>query len=217
MKKKAIVAVVALVLVLCCAMGGTLAWLVDSTTEVKNTFTYGDINISLWEHKLNNDGLTLSDEGFTGAEQTGFKMIPGNTIDKDPTVTVKANSEASWLFVKVEKSNNFDSFMKYAVDSDWTLLDTRDDGLTSVYYYNGTDLNALLKEDKSFNILGTGSYDNYTWQENEVFVLPTVKKDDLKGLTDETLPTLKFTAYAVQRDTNITTAVQAWDIAKGNN
>ena len=66
-------------------------------------------------------------------------------------------------------------------------------------------------------MVGTGSYDNYTWQENEVFVLPTVKKDDLKGLTDETLPTLKFTAYAVQRDTNITTAVQAWDIAKGNN
>lgn len=200
MKKKAIVAVVALVLVLCCAMGGTLAWLVDSTTEVKNTFTYGDINIGLSE----SDDLDL-------------KMIPGNSIKKDPVVTVKEGSEASWLFVKVEKSNNFDSFMKYAVDSDWTLLDTSDDGLTSVYYYNGTDLNALLQEDKSFNILGTGSYDNYTWQENEVFVMPTVKKDDLKGLTDETLPTLTFTAYAVQRDTNITTAVQAWDIAMGNN
>ena len=200
MKKKAIVTVVALVLVLCCAMGGTLAWLVDSTTEVKNTFTYGDINIGLSE----SDDLDL-------------KMIPGNSIKKDPVVTVKEGSEASWLFVKVEKSNNFDSFMKYAVDSDWTLLDTSDDGLTSVYYYNGTDLNALLQEDKSFNILGTGSYDNYTWQENEVFVMPTVKKDDLKGLTDETLPTLTFTAYAVQRDTNITTAVQAWDIAMGNN
>jgi len=200
MKKKAIVAVVALVLVLCCAMGGTLAWLVAKTDPVVNTFTYGDINIDLSE-----------------SENLNLKMIPGNKIEKDPTVTVKANSEASWLFVKVEKSNNFDSFMKCAVDSDWTLLDTSDDGLTSVYYYNGTDLNALLQEDKSFNILGTGSYDNYTWQENEVFVLPTVKKDDLKGLTDETLPTLTFTAYAVQRDTNITTAVQAWDIAKGNN
>lgn len=200
MKKKAIVTVVALVLVLCCAMGGTLAWLVAKTDPVVNTFTYGDINIGLSE----SDDLDL-------------KMIPGNSIKKDPVVTVKEGSEASWLFVKVEKSNNFDSFMKYAVDSDWTLLDTSDDGLTSVYYYNGTDLNALLQEDKSFNILGTGSYDNYTWQENEVFVLPTVKKDDLKGLTDETLPTLTFTAYAVQRDTNITTAVQAWDIAMGNN
>ena len=200
MKKKAIVTVVALVLVLCCAMGGTLAWLVAKTDPVVNTFTYGDINIGLSE----SDDLDL-------------KMIPGNSIKKDPVVTVKEGSEASQLFVKVEKSNNFDSFMKYAVDSDWTLLDTSDDGLTSVYYYNGTDLNALLQEDKSFNILGTGSYDNYTWQENEVFVLPTVKKDDLKGLTDETLPTLTFTAYAVQRDTNITTAVQAWDIAMGNN
>ena len=137
MKKKAIVAVVALVLVLCCAMGGTLAWLVDSTTEVKNTFTYGDINISLWEHELNEDGLTLSTDVFTGEEQTGFKMIPGNKIEKDPTVTVKADSEASWLFVKIVESDNFDSFMEYSIATGWTALnDANADGVADdgIYY-----------------------------------------------------------------------------------
>ena len=205
MKKKAIVAVVALVLVLCCAMGGTLAWLVDSTTEVKNTFTYGDINISLWEHKLNEDGLTLSTDVFTGAEQTGFKMIPGNNIKKDPTVTVKADSEASWLFVKIVESDNFDDFMTYGVASGWTQLtvDAEGNAITDLVYYR--EVNATTA-DTDFAVLAN----------NSVSVKETVKKDMLKDGVF-VAPTLSFTAYAVQRDTNITTAAQAWDIAMGNN
>lgn len=203
MKKKAIVAVVALVLVLCCAMGGTLAWLVDSTTEVKNTFTYGDINISLWEHKLNEDGLTLSTDVFTGAEQTGFKMIPGNNIKKDPTVTVKADSEASWLFVKIEESENFDDFMTYDIADGWTQLtvDAKGNEITDLIYYREV---AATTADTNFAVLANDS----------VSVKDTVKKDMLKEDVF-VAPTLSFTAYAVQRDANITTAAQAWNIAMG--
>jgi hypothetical protein len=209
MKKKAIVAVVALVLVLCCAMGGTLAWLVDSTTEVKNTFTYGDINISLWEHELNEDGLTLSEDVFTGAVQTGFKMIPGNKIEKHPTVTVKANSEACWLFVKVEKSSNFDTFMTCSVntaENEWNELSSAASGNYKVYYREV----AATTVDTNFAVLAN----------NSVSVKETVTKDKLNALdanSANNYPTLTFTAYAVQRDTNITTAAQAWDIAMGNN
>jgi len=203
MKKKAIVAVVAIVLVLCCAMGGTLAWLVDSTTEVKNTFTYGDINISLWEHELNEDGLTLSTDVFTGEEQTGFKMIPGNKIEKDPTVTVKANSEACWLFVKIVESDNFDDFMTYGVASGWTQLtvDAEGNAITDLIYYREV---AATTADTDFAVLANDS----------VSVKDTVKKDMLKDGVF-VAPTLSFTAYAVQRDTNITTAAQAWNIAMG--
>ena len=203
MKKKAIIAVVALVLVLCCAMGGTLAWLVDSTTEVKNTFTYGDINISLWEHELNDDGLTLSTDVFTGAEQTGFKMIPGNKIEKDPTVTVKADSEASWLFVKVVESDNFDDFMTYGVASGWTQLtvDAEGNAITDLIYYREV---AATTADTDFAVLANDS----------VSVKDTVTKDMLKDGVF-VAPTLSFTAYAVQRDANITTAAQAWNIAMG--
>lgn len=209
MKKKAIVAVVALVLVLCCAMGGTLAWLVDSTTEVKNTFTYGDINISLWEHKLNEDGLTLSEDVFTGAEQTGFKMIPGNKIKKDPTVTVEADSEASWLFVKIEESENFDDFMTYSIAGGWTRLteDTKGNAISDLIYWREVDVS---NEQQAFEVL----------EDNEVSVLGTVTKDNLNALDANdanNYPTLTFTAYAVQRDTNIATAAQAWDTAMGNN
>lgn len=203
MKKKAIVAVVALVLVLCCAMGGTLAWLVDSTTEVKNTFTYGDINISLWEHELNEDGLTLSADVFTGEEQTGFKMIPGNKIEKDPTVTVKADSEASWLFVKIVESDNFDDFMTYGVASGWTQLtvDAEGNAITDLIYYREV---AATTADTDFAVLANDS----------VSVNDTVTKDMLKDGVF-VAPTLSFTAYAVQRDANITTAAQAWNIAMG--
>lgn len=203
MKKKAIVAVVALVLVLCCAMGGTLAWLVDSTTEIKNTFTYGDINISLWEHELNEDGLTLSTDVFTGEEQTGFKMIPGNKIEKDPTVTVKADSEASWLFIKIVESNNFDDFMTYGVASGWTQLtvDAEGNAITDLIYYREV---AATTADTDFAVLANDS----------VSVKDTVKKDMLKDGVF-VAPTLSFTAYAVQRDANITTAAQAWNIAIG--
>ncbi len=210
MKKKVAMVVIALVLTLCFAVGGTLAWLVDATGPVKNTFTYGDINIDLWEHELNEDGLTLGSAKVY--EESGFKMIPGNTIEKDPTVTVEKDSEACWLFVKVEKSENFDTFMTYAIATGWTALDG-EDGV----YYREVD---ATEEDTDFNLLGAGSVsvgdDTYTWAEKEVFVLPTVEKTDLSALTADTYPTLTFTAYAVQRDGNITTAADAWEIAQGN-
>ena len=191
MKRKAIVAVVALVLVLCCAMGGTLAWLKTETTPVLNTFTYGDINIGLSE----SDDLDL-------------KMIPGNSIKKDPVVTVKKGSEACWLFVKVEKSSNFDNFMTYDIDTKWTELDAVNH--PGVYYYNENELDSLLPEDKEFYVL----------KDNKVTVLREVTKGDfaafdkdqngtLSEIEKEALPTLTFTAYAVQKD-GFNTAALAW-------
>ena len=191
MKKKIAIAVTALTLVASFVVGGSLAWLVDTTDGVTNTFTFGDINIELWEHVLNSDGLTLSDTE-TSEDQSGFKMIPGNTIEKDPTITVKEDSEACWLFVKIVKSPNFDSFMTYELDSIWTNLETSDDGLTSVYYYNGTDLNSILSADKDFNILAN----------KKVTVNGSVTKETLTADTFKS-PTLTFTAYAVQRDADI--------------
>ena len=112
MKKKTLALVLALTLLVAGVVGGTLAWLTDRTAEVKNTFTVGDINIGLTE------------------TTTDYKMVPGNTIAKDPTVTVKANSEACWLFVKVTKSENLDTFITYAIAEGWTALP----GVDGVYY-----------------------------------------------------------------------------------
>lgn len=172
--KKKVLSIVAVVLVLCCAIGGTLAWLTDKTASVKNTFTVGDINIDLTESKNLN-----------------LKMVPGNTISKDPKVTVKANSEACWLFVKVEKSSNFDSFMTYAMADGWTALP----GVTGVYYREVAATTAAT----DFSVL----------KDNSVLVKDSVTKTMLNGLGETTFPTLTFTAYAVQKD-NVADAATAW-------
>jgi uncharacterized Zn ribbon protein len=170
MKKKATIAVTALLLVLCFAIGGTLAWLVDESDKVVNTFTYGDINIGLSE--------TTGDE---------YKMIPGNDITKDPKVTVEANSEACWLFVKVEKSDNYADYLaNYTIADGWNELD----GVAGVYY---REVNAdTAKDGTSYKVL----------KGDKVTVLDSVKKSDMEAIKNGTVakPTLTFTAYAVQLD-----------------
>lgn len=174
MKKKVIVSVLALALVLCLSIGGTLAWLSATTAPVENTFTYGDINITLTETTGNT-----------------YKMIPGTPITKDPKVTVKADSEACWLFVKIEKSANFDSFMSYDVADGWTKLDVADG-----VYYREVSTNTA---DQDFAVL----------KDNKITVPDTVTKEDLKNASGLTLT---FTAYAVQKD-NVVNAMVAWAIA----
>lgn len=205
MKKKAIVAVVALVLVLCCAMGGTLAWLVAKTDPVVNTFTYGDINIDLSE----SDDLDL-------------KMIPGNSIKKDPVVTVKEGSEACWLFVEVKESENFDTFMTYAIAEGWTFFNTTvtGDGIDTAtndeyVIYREVDA-ATAKTGTSYQVLAgkDGYQDGYVTVNDEVTkgMLNALDKDaDGSAKAEKTYPTLTFTAYAVQKD-NLTLK-QAYDQA----
>ena len=177
MKKKLTVSLAVLALVACMAAGATLAWLTAKTSSVTNTFTYGDINIELKE--------------TTGES---YKMVPGNKITKDPKVTVKANSEACWLFVKVEKSDNFDDFMTYGIADGWTALA----GVDGVYYREVTS--------------STTDTEYYVLSGNLVTVKDSVTKEDFAGLKG-TMPTLTFTAYACQKD-NVSTATQAWNLVK---
>lgn len=126
---RAFIALLALVLVIGCVAGGTVAWLVATSDTVTNTFTYGDINITL-------------------AETTGedYKIIPGKDIPKDPKVTVTAGSEACWLFVKVEESGTFVADkVTYAIDKDWTALE----GEKGVYYRKV----AAVTADTDFSVL----------------------------------------------------------------
>ena len=170
MKKKTLALVLALTLLVAGGVGGTLAWLTDRTAEVKNTFTVGDINIGLTE------------------TTTDYKMVPGNTIAKDPTVTVKANSEACWLFVQVTESENLKNFITYAIAEGWTELQ---DGV----YYREVPASAA---DQPFSVL----------KGDAVTVNNDVTKEMLTA-KDFANPTLTFKAYAVQKD-NVASASDAW-------
>lgn len=170
MKKKTLALVLALTLLVAGVVGGTLAWLTDQTAEVKNTFTVGDINIGLTE------------------TTTDYKMVPGNTIAKDPTVTVKANSEACWLFVKVTESANLDDFITYAIATGWTELEAG-------VYYREVPASAA---DQTFFVLAGDAV--------------TVKSDVTRAMLETAktdAPTLTFKAYAIQKD-HFATADAAW-------
>lgn len=172
---KTLIVALAVMLVIGCAVGGTLAWLTDTTDPVTNTFTVGNINISLAETK------------------TDFKMVPGATIGKDPKVTVKAGSEACWLFVQVTESDNLGSFISYTVDSNWTALS----GVSGVYYREV----AAATADVEFSVLTN----------NQVTVKDTVTKAMMDAITNQTAtaPTLTFKAYAVQK-AGVASATEAW-------
>lgn len=184
--KKTLIAVVSTVLVCCCVFGGTLAWLMDSTQTVTNTFTVGDVNIKLTETI---DG-TLTDVSDTAAA-ANFKMIPGNDISKDPKISVTAESEACWLFVKVVETNNPTAYLDYSINSDWKIVP----GQTNVYYIQVSAEDA--KAGVTHSVL-TG---------DKVTVKSTLTKDDL-ATAKSAVPAIAFTAYAVQQD-NLTVA-EAW-------
>ena len=184
---KTIAVILAVALIVGCVVSGTVAWLITETDPVVNTFTYGDINITLEETDSDEDGNALKNE---------YKMIPGSEIEKDPKVTVLKNSEACWLFVKLEKSENFDDFLTYEMADGWTELE---EGV----YYRVVEAIPEDGADAEFEVL----------KDNKVTVKGDVTKEMLNELDktqgSETYPTLTVTAYAVQRD-NIETAAEAW-------
>lgn len=166
-------------------VAATLAYLTDTTDTIKNTFVAGDINITLTE-----------------TEGTEFKMVPGTTIAKDPTVTVKAGSEACWLFVKLDKSENFDTYLSYTIETGWTALG----GVDGVVYFRRVDETAV---DTEFSVLAG---DAVTAKEN-------VTKAQYNGIGDDK-PTLSVTAYAIQyagfAPENGKTVTDAWNEIYGS-
>jgi len=184
---RALAAGLALCMMICGVVGGSMAWLIDETAPVTNTFTYGDINIDLEESDSDNDGDPNNND---------YEMVPGSDIVKDPTVIVKANSENCYVFVKLvenivhpDPTLTFNDFLTYEIADGWTELT----GVDGVYYRNGYE----STEDVEFEVL----------KNNEVTVKESVTKEMLNSLI--TYPTLTITAYAVQME-NIDNVDDAW-------
>ena len=197
MKKKIFIVIVSILSVCSFLIGTSVAWLSSKTDTVVNTFTYGDINIKIEETDTGDN----DDNEYTNE----YKMLPGNKITKDPKITVLKNSEDSYLFVEITKSENFDDFMTYELVEGWTLVE----GTENVYVREVTK----SETDQEFYVL----------KDNTVTVKESVTKQMLNDLDKDgttNYPTLTFTAYAVQRDSNIEaidTAVEAWSVVSSNN
>ena len=174
------------------SVSGTVAWLVSKSESTVSTFTLGDINIT----------LTESDFG-----SQPIKIIPGIDIKKDPKVTVMGNSEACWLFVKVEERNwpdfkeaNGTRKVSYSVNNGWSALE----GTSGVYFRKVSAENAQKGIDYTV-LAGSESCPS-----GVIKVSQELTKEEINSITySANQPSLTFTAYAVQH-VGIDTADAAW-------
>lgn len=192
MRKRSIALVLAVFALMIGSVFGTFAWLTDRSDTVTNTFTASNITVELKE----TTGIT-------------YKMVPGCTITKDPKATVKADSEPCYLFVQLEKSTNFDTYLTYEMADGWTQLeDAQSREIAGVYYRKIT----TAEMGTSFSVL----------KDEQVKVKEEVTKQQMNELTSDTYPTLKVTASASQlmKDSDQEfTAIEAWNnlSASGSN
>ena len=189
---KTLAIILALTMALASAATGTLAWMAASTNRVTNTFTYGQLDITLTE---TDTGL----DGDGNPETNQYQMNVGAAIHKDPTITVAGGSVDGWLFVQLTASANFADFMAYTMADGW-LPSPETAGL----YYRPFDASA---EAQSFPVL----------KDNVVQMNPEVTLADLAALPNDAWPTLTVAAYAVQRSggTETATPSAAWQIMQG--
>ena len=180
MKKRTLALILALVLVFGAAVGGTIAYLTDTTGPITNTFTVGDIG-----------DLTLT-------ENTGdsYTIIPGANISKDPVVAYASdtnNDVAVYVFVKVaapdwtvaadnktytKSTKSADPALSFTIDNSWTYLTK--DGSDYIYY---AAVNAAT--DFSASVISG----------NSITVSAGIVDGEIESLTGS----LTFAAYAIQQ------------------
>lgn len=133
-KTKALVLALCAVLLVVTTVFVTMAFL-TSEDSVQNTFTVGEVTISLDELDVDdsdNDGSTTDRD-----KANEYKLIPGKTYTKDPTIHVGAKSEPCYLFVKVEnglvnaEADGNTTIAEQMKSNGWTLVD----GQTNIYVY----------------------------------------------------------------------------------
>ena len=208
------------ILLVCISVGATVAYL-TSTDSVTNTFTVGKVAITLDEAKVDVNGAVVTPA--ERVEANTYKLMPGHSYVKDPTVHFAAGSEASWLFVKVENGistieGDYDGETDIEqqiqnASNGWTELlyiRNEDDEVTATVYYKKVDANTTnyaidYKVFDGFKIM------------DDIEAVPSdpSKKDvDKTYLDDFSDKRIVVTAYAVQQD-GFATAKEAWDATFG--
>lgn len=185
MKKatKIIALLLCAVLLVGASVAGTLAYL-TSKDSVTNTFTVGEVEITLEEKLLDVETGKQKDGNPVDGLQD-IKLIPGRTIEKEPFITVGEDSEDCWLFVKVE--NGLEGAGTITWEEGWTRI-----GTTNYWQYGETvsaeDVVTVFTEFVCAENLG---YDEL---------------DDFEGAE------IVITAYAIQSEG--VSADAAWDAVK---
>ena len=173
---KVLVVALCAVLLVVGSVAATLAYLTMKTAPVQNTFTAGDISITLEQTEVLNT----------------YKMMPGMEYAVNPVVTVEEDSESCWLFIKIDKTTDFDTYLTYTLVEGWIELEP------GVYY---REVAATTDAAETIHII-----------EGDKVYAKDCTKDQYNSLSGQPL-NLNFTAYAVQR-VGFDTAAAAWTEAQ---
>lgn len=96
---------------------GTLAYLTDTESAV-NTFTVGKVDITVDETDING--------GTERVKENEYKLVPGESYTKDPTMTVLKNSEEAYVRM-ILTVTNADQFQELAGKDILSYLGGMDD------------------------------------------------------------------------------------------
>lgn len=189
-RKALLLAICALMLVSASILG-TVAYLTDTET-VTNTFTVGAVALSLDEADVDEYGVI---DGEDRVQANEYKLIPGRTYVKDPTVHVDPKSESCWLFVKVDNEIASVEAADHTIASQilangWTALDGADG-----VYYKSFDKNADPK------VLDHVVFTDFTVDGEKT-------GDDLAALAGKKI---HVTAYGIQLDGFEGNPTGAWE------
>lgn len=184
-RKTLILAACAIMLV-CATIAGTLAYL-TANDSVTNTFTVGNVSITLDEAKVDENGDAVAPE--LRVDENTYKLLPGKEYDKDPTIHVSDTSEDCYVFVKVENGlsaiEGDTTIVQQMTAHGWTVIDA-DDGIygKTAPVSAGTDVVV---------------FENFT-------INSTANAETLKAYAHAEI---KVTAYAIQAD-GFESAQDAW-------
>lgn len=193
--KKVTALLLCAVLLVVGSVTGTMAYLTSQGT-VTNTFTVGNVAITLDEADVKPDGTYKTDVNAR-VDANEYHLLPGHTYIKDPVIHVDANSEDCWVFVKVENGLKAfeDSSVKIASQiaaNSWNVLD--ESLHPGVYYKTYTKGQA----DKDLEVFAS-------------FKLADNAEDVSGWSSINSSTTITVTAYAVQED-GVADAATAWTI-----
>ena len=132
--KKKLLSLVCVLLLVVGAVFGTYAYL-TAQDSVTNTFTVGKVGLDLDEAYVDEYGRPLTEDGVVADkgdtihrvhDGNDYKLMPGHTYVKDPTVTVTKNSEESYvrMIVTVNDINKLKEAIpaKDVVDNDGNVV-----------------------------------------------------------------------------------------------
>lgn len=196
--KKALLLSLCAVMLVTASVLGTMAYL-TSTDEVVNTFTVGNVAITLDETDVDNSTPGENDRD----KANEYKLMPGKEYVKDPIVHVDADSEDCYLFVKVANEiadiEDTKTVLEQMGEHGWVAVD----GAEGVYVYTQNDVLAVVKGDTDVTVFDTFKVSGNV--DNDTLANYTGKKIDV-------------TAYAIQADGfDGKTASEIWTAAGFNN